>query len=56
MDLKLITIGNLAKLLQCTDKHLRNEIKRKNIKAVRIGNKIMFTEQMVNDYIKSKTI
>lgn len=54
-DIKVYTVNDIMDLLKISRKTLYTYIKDEKIKGNKIGNKWIFTEQQVKDFIKGKT-
>ena len=54
-DIKVYTVNDIMDLLKISRKTLYTYIKDEKIKGNKIGNKWIFTEQQVKDFIEGKT-
>lgn len=49
---KTYTIKELAMVLKCTPQTIRNYIKSKKIKAVKVNNRVYITQSALDQFIK----
>ena len=54
-DIKVYTVNDIMDLLKISRRTLYTYIKDEKIKGNKIGNKWIFTEQQVKDFIEGKT-
>lgn len=52
----LLDIEGVAKQAGCSVRHIHDEIKRGNLKAMRLGRRLRFEQQEVLKWAKRKTV
>ncbi|MGZ3797894.1 MAG: helix-turn-helix domain-containing protein [Pseudobdellovibrionaceae bacterium] len=52
----LLIIEDVAKIAGCSVRHIHDEIKRGNLKALRLGRRLRFEEIEVLKWAKRKTV
>lgn len=49
-------IEDVAEMVGCSIRHIHDEIKRGNLKAMKLGKRLRFDEQEVMRWVKKKTV
>lgn len=55
MTIKVYTVEEVAKMVGSTDRTIRNYIKNKRIKAVKVGNKYIISEDNLKLFINGES-